>query len=423
MAYLEIEGRHSLKGTVEISGAKNAALPMLAATLLADGATTLENLPNLDDVRLFIRLIQELGAHVKMGDGRSLVVDASGLDSFEAPYELVSKMRASVLVLGPLVARMGRARVALPGGCAIGARPIDFHLKGLEAMGAKLKLDKGYVEARASRLSGARILFDIPSVTGTENLMMAAVLAKGQTVLENAAREPEVVALGEMLRRMGAKISGLGTETIAIEGVRGLKPAACSIIPDRIEAGTYLMAPGAAGGELTIKGVIPEHLASVIDKLRLSGLKIDTSKDSIMVKRRGRLQSVDVTTQPYPGFPTDLQAQIMVLMAIASGLSVITETIFENRFMHVAELRRLGADIRIKGRSAIVRGVKRLTGAPVKATDLRASACLVLAGLAAKGVTRVSRLSHLDRGYEKMEEKLSHVGARIKRIEDEGNHE
>ncbi len=417
MKQLEIKGGHALKGTVRISGAKNAALPMLAATLLAQGVFRLQDVPALEDVNTFIKLLEELGFKFER-DTYSLRVDSTGLSSHEAPYELVRMMRASVLVLGPLVARLGKARVALPGGCAIGARPIDFHLKGLELMGAKLKLREGYVDAKAKRLSGARIYFDIPSVTATENLMMAACLAKGKTVLENAAREPEVVALGRMLMEMGARIKGLGTETIIIEGVKGLSPVDWKIIPDRIEAGTYLMAVGAAGGQLVLENIVPGHLEAIMGKLREAGLVIDILDEAaVRVKKRGRLKSVDVKTLPYPGFPTDLQAQIMVLMATAGGLSVITETIFENRFMHVAELRRLGADIRIEGRSAIVRGVQSLIGAPVMATDLRASACLVLAGLAAKGKTTVAGLHHLNRGYEKMDEKLCAVGAKIRRIE------
>ncbi len=417
MEQLEIKGGHALKGSVRISGAKNAALPMLAATLLAQGMFRLRDVPSLEDVNTFIRLLEELGFTFDAGEDNQLAIDSSGLSSHEAPYELVRMMRASVLVLGPLVARLGKARVALPGGCAIGARPIDFHLKGLELMGAKLTLKEGYVDARARRLSGARIYFDIPSVTATENLMMAACLANGKTVLENAAREPEVVALGQMLQEMGANIRGLGTETVVIEGVRELKPVDWKIIPDRIEAGTYLMAVGAAGGQLILENVVPSHLEAIIGKLREAGLSIDVlDETTVKVRKRGRLKSVDVKTLPYPGFPTDLQAQIMVLMANAGGLSVITETIFENRFMHVAELRRLGADIRVEGRSAIVRGVPSLTGAPVMATDLRASACLVLAGLAAKGKTTVAGLNHLNRGYERMDEKLREAGARIRYV-------
>ncbi len=419
MEHIEIKGGHRLSGTVRISGAKNAALPILAATLLAPGKFQLHEVPQLEDVKIFLRLLQELGVKWERTSDHSLEIDSSGLKNFEAPYDLVRLMRASILVLGPLVARLGRARVALPGGCAIGARPIDLHLKGLELMGAKLKIKEGFVEAKAKRLNGATIYFDITSVTGTENLMMAASLAKGKTILENAAREPEVVALGELLLQMGAKIKGLGTDTITIEGSKELKAVDWTIIPDRIEAGTFLMAVGAAGGKLIIENCIPSHLDAVLEKLKNAGLKIDIiDKDKIGVQRRGKLKSIDIKTQPYPGFPTDLQAQIMVLMSIASGLSVITETIFENRFMHVAELRRLGADIKVEGRNAIVRGVSELTGAPVMATDLRASASLILAGLSAKGTTIIQGLNHLDRGYERIDKKLSAVGARIKRLKN-----
>ncbi|MGQ9499321.1 MAG: UDP-N-acetylglucosamine 1-carboxyvinyltransferase [Dissulfurimicrobium sp.] len=418
MDRLSIEGGHSLKGEVRISGAKNAALPVLAATILTGGPFHIDNCPRLRDIDTFLTLLKDLGVDIserKYEDKniRALHIDSSRLSSHEAPYDLVRTMRASILVLGPLIARTGKARISLPGGCAIGARPIDLHLKGLEKMGARLKLKEGYVEASASRLKGAEIYFDTTTVTGTENLMMAATLAKGKTVLKNAAREPEVTHLGEMLNLMGARISGLGTPTIIIEGVNDLRAVAWRIIPDRIEAGTYMMAVGAAGGELTVKDMRTEHLQAVISKLRCAGLQIEESEDQVFVRKKGRLQSVDIKTLPYPGFPTDLQAQMMVLMSIAEGLSVITETIFENRFMHVAELQRLGANIKIEGRSAIVRGVRELNGAPVMATDLRASASLVLAGLAARGKTMISRVYHLDRGYEEMEKKLSAVGAKI----------
>ncbi len=419
MDQLVIKGGRQLKGTIRVSGAKNAALPILAATLLTGGRFVLHNVPRLRDVFTFRRLLTDMGVKVEDSEGfqesSALVVDSSDLSSHEAPYDLVRTMRASILVLGPLVARSGKAKVSLPGGCAIGARPIDLHLKGLELMGAKLKLQEGYVEARARRLRGAQIYLDTPSVTGTENLMMAAVLAKGTSVIKNAAKEPEVVALGEMLNEMGARIRGVGTETVVIEGVKELSPVEWRIIPDRIEAGTFIMAAGAAGGELKVEDCRPDHLQAVISKLRCTGLQIDVQGRSISVSRKGRLKSVDIKTLPYPGFPTDLQAQIMVLMSLAGGLSVITETIFENRFMHVGELRRLGADIKVEGRSAIIRGVRELKGAPVMATDLRASACLVLAGLAAKGTTTISRVYHLDRGYEGIEKKLSLVGADITR--------
>ncbi len=421
MDQLTIEGGHRLRGNIRVSGAKNAALPVLAATLLTGGTFSIRNLPRLRDIYTFKRLLTDLGVTIEETDASTdrnapvLEVDSTSLKSYEAPYDLVRTMRASILVLGPLLARSGRARVSLPGGCAIGARPIDLHLKGLELMGARLKLREGYVDAKARRLKGAQIYLDIPSVTGTENLMMAASLAKGTTIIKNAAREPEIVSLGEMLNKMGAKIRGLGSDTLTIEGVDDLFPVDWEIMPDRIETGTFMMAVGASGGELILDGCMPDHLQAVISKLRSTGLKIDISGRSISVSKKGQLKSVDIKTAPYPGFPTDLQAQIMVLMALSGGLSVITETIFENRFMHVAELRRLGANINVEGRSAIIKGVKDLKGAPVMATDLRASACLVLAGLAAKGTTTISRVYHLDRGYEKIEEKLSRVGAKILR--------
>ncbi|NDY42577.1 UDP-N-acetylglucosamine 1-carboxyvinyltransferase [Dissulfurirhabdus thermomarina] len=423
MDRLVIEGGRPLKGRIRISGAKNAALPAMAAALLAGGEFRLRNVPDLRDIRTFSRLLENLGVRCRReaappGAGDEfevpdLVLDATTLTGHEAPYELVKTMRASVLVLGPLLARDGKARVSLPGGCAIGARPIDFHLRGLELMGAKLQLRAGYVEARASRLNGAQIYLDTPSVTGTENLMMAAATARGTTVIKNAAREPEVVSLGEMLQAMGARIHGLGTETVVIEGVSALSPVTWTIIPDRIEAGTYIMAVGTAGGEVEIENARPDHLPAALAKLRATGLQIEVDGRCIRVRRSGRLRGVDMKTLPYPGFPTDLQAQLMAVVSLADGMSVLTETIFENRFMHVAELNRLGADIRIEGRSAIVRGVKELLGAPVMATDLRASASLVLAGLAARGRTTVSRIYHLDRGYWRMEEKLAAVGARI----------
>lgn len=424
MEQLVIEGGHSLKGVIRISGAKNAALPALAATLLAGGEFEIRNLPELRDIRTFLSLLEGLGVTnspeaQEPGKGRRVVLNTTSISNHEAAYDLVRTMRASVLILGPLLARTGAARISLPGGCAIGARPIDFHLKGLEHMGARLTLKAGYVEAKASRLTGAEIYFDVPSVTGTENLMMAASLARGKTTLKNAAREPEVAALGQMLQAMGARIQGLGSSVIEIEGVKELKPVSWEIISDRIETGTYLMAAGAAGGELRLQNACPEYLEAVIAKLREIGLEIESKGQELWVRRKRRLKSADVTTLPYPGFPTDLQAQFMLLMAISEGLSVITETIFENRFMHVPELNRLGADIRVDGRSAIVRGVKELTAAPVMATDLRASACLVLAGLAAKGKTTISRIYHLDRGYEHMEKKLAGAGARIQRIRAE----
>jgi len=417
MDVLKIEGKNHLKGKVSISGAKNAALPALAATILCGGNFNITNIPNLKDIITFLELLKELGAETDQ-DGISqnkLTVNTLKLTGYEANYELVRTMRASVLVLGPLMSRFGRARISLPGGCAIGARPINLHLKGLELMGAKLQLKEGYVEAKCSRLKGAEIYFDNVTVTGTENLMMAGVCAKGKSILKNAAREPEVVFLGDILLQMGAKIKGLGTSTIEIEGVKELIPVDIKIIPDRVETGTYIMAVGACGGEITIENSQPMYLQAVFAKLREMGLVIEEHDSSVFVRKKVTLQSVDVKTMPYPGFPTDLQAQLMVLLAISNGLGVINETIFENRFMHVAELQRMGADIRVEGNRAIVKGVKELTGAPVMATDLRASACLVIAGLSAKGKTSISRIYHLDRGYEKMEDKLSEIGAKITR--------
>ena len=418
MERLVIKGGNRLKGKVKISGAKNAALPILAATLLSENTCEILNVPLLEDIKIFISLLHELGIETNTSfenSVSSVTVDASSLRGYEAPHELVRLMRASILVLGPLMARIGRARVSMPGGCAIGNRPINLHLKGLELMGAEYEVSSGFVDVKAKELKGAHIYLDFPSVTGTENLLMAAVLARGTTVIENAAREPEIADLAKMLKSMGARISGEGSDTLRIEGVRYLDGTRWSIIPDRIETGTYIMAAGAAGGTLEITDAVPSHLESAIAKLRAAGMKIDCYGNSIFVKSSGRLKSVDVITQPYPGFPTDLQAQFMVLMCLAGGLSVITENIFENRFMHVAELKRLGADIKIEGRSAIIRGVKKLTGAPVQATDLRASACLVLAGLAAEGTTEITEIFHLDRGYENMEVKLGNLGADIKR--------
>ncbi len=419
-----IKGGVPLHGEVRISGAKNAALPLIAATLLAPGWHQLHNVPDLRDTRTILALLKTFGL-VWERAGNTLRINSSGLAGHEASYDLVKTMRASVLVLGPLLARLGRARVSLPGGCAIGARPIDFHLQGFRKMGAILELEQGYVEARVNGgLCGATIYFDIPSVTGTENILMAAATARGTTVIKNAAREPEVANLVDMLVAMGARIKGRGSERLTVQGVTELRPAEISVIPDRIEAGTYLIAAAATGGEVTVTNCRPGHLPSLIEKLRSAGLLLVKGKDWIRISgpettpgstRAGSLGSVDIKTQPYPGFPTDLQAQIMALMTLASGLSVITETIFENRFMHVAELQLLGADIRVNGNSAIVKGGSRLLGAPVMATDLRASACLVVAGLAARGETEISRIYHLERGYENLVEKLSGLGAAIRR--------
>ncbi len=416
MEKLLIKGGISLKGEVKISGAKNAALPIMTASILAPGENTMSRIPNLMDVKTMGKLLSNMGAGFSYKDG-SVTINTSAIGSFEAPYELVKTMRASVLVLCPLVARFGRARVSLPGGCAIGARPINLHLMGLEKMGAKIQLQSGYVIAKANRLKGASIYFDTITVTGTENLMMAAALAKGTTVLENAAREPEVVDLANCLIAMGAKIHGAGNSVIEIEGVDELKPAGnYEIIPDRIETGTFMAIAGITGGDLILKNCKPEHLDAVIMKLKDTGVVFKQTKKGLRVIGTERLSAKDAKTIPYPGFPTDMQAQFMAMMAIAKGASVIKETVFENRFMHVAELKRMGADISIEGGTATVKGVERLKGAPVMATDLRASASLVVAALCAEGETTIHRIYHLDRGYEKMDEKLRHVGADIKRV-------
>jgi len=412
-----IEGGVPLNGEVAISGAKNAALPLLASTLLAAGRHTLFNVPRLRDIHTMQRLLGHMGVRCEWNHG--LELDTAQIDRTEAPYDLVKTMRASVLVLGPLVARYGRARVSLPGGCAIGARPINLHLSGLERMGAAIELDEGYVIARSKRLRGATISFDQVTVTGTENLMMAATLAAGRTILENAAREPEVTALAEYLTKMGAKIEGAGTPVVVIDGVDQLSPSSHTVIPDRIEVGTYLVAAGITGGRLTLSPCRLDHLEAVLRKLEATGMTVTTRGDAVVeAAGSGAIWSLDMKTWPFPGFPTDMQAQYMALMALGSGVSVIAEQIFENRFMHVSELQRLGADIRLDGRTAVVKGVRQLSGAPVMATDLRASASLVLAGLAATGRTEVSRIYHLDRGYERLEQKLAAVGARIKRVRE-----
>lgn len=415
MEKLIIEGGVSLKGEVTIGGAKNAALPIMAASILSSGENIISNVPNLKDITTMGTLLARLGVDFHIED-RQIFLKTDNINSVEAPYDLVKTMRASVLVLGPLVARMGEANVSLPGGCAIGARPINLHLMGLKKMGAEIELSGGYIRVQAKKLRGASIYFDIPTVTGTENLMMAATLADGVTVLENTAMEPEVVDLANALVSMGANIEGANTSVIRIKGVNSLKPFNYSIIPDRIETGTFLVAAGITRGEIKIKGCNFSHLDSIIIKLREAGLTINQEGDGIMVKGPDRLNPLDIKTMPYPGFPTDMQAQFMALMSIADGTSLITESIFENRFMHVGELRRMGADIKVEGTTATVRGVPSLTGAPVMATDLRASASLVLAGLVAKGTTVVDRVYHLDRGYEKIEEKLKPLGARAKRI-------
>ena len=410
-----VEGGHYLEGDVIISGAKNAALPILVSALLTDGWNEFKNVPSLKDIESTKQLLQHLGASVE-GHDDIVRINAAGLNNPEAPYELVRKMRASILVLGPLVARLKRARVSLPGGCAIGARPINLHLKGLSLMGAAIELEHGYVEVKADRLIGADIYFDIPSVTGTENLMMAAALAEGTTTLRNSAREPEIVALAEVLNQMGAKIEGAGTSVIRIHGTDRLEPTHFTIIPDRIEAGTFMVAAALTGGKITICDCEPAHLEACIHKLKLTGANIKIDGKRITVAGGDQINSIDVKTQPFPGFPTDMQAQFMVLMTVANGLSVIAETIFENRFIHVSELHRMGADIQCTGNTAVVRGISQLSAAPVMATDLRASASLILAGLVAKGVTEVNRVYHLDRGYQAIEEKFAHIGAAIRRV-------
>jgi UDP-N-acetylglucosamine 1-carboxyvinyltransferase len=408
-----IYGGEKLQGEVFISGAKNAALPIMLSSLLTEGWNTFHNVPDLMDIKTTQKLLRSLGVEI---EGVSpMRINARGLNNCEASYELVKTMRASILVLGPLVARMGMARVSLPGGCAIGARPVNLHIKALEDLGAKVSLKDGYVEAKAKRLKGKTIYFDIPTVTGTENIMMAAALAKGTTQLKNTAKEPEIVNLAEVLTAMGAKIQGAGTDTIVIEGVDRLNPVEADVIPDRIEAGTYMIAAGMTGGNILIKGANPYHLESLITKLRDTGMEISITSEGIRVIGNKTINSVDIKTLPYPGFPTDLQAQMMAFMTIGRGLSVITETVFENRFMHAGELMRMGADIRIQGNSAVVRGVPTLKGAQVMATDLRASASLILAGLAAEGKTELSRVYHIDRGYQEIEKKLSALGADIKR--------
>jgi UDP-N-acetylglucosamine 1-carboxyvinyltransferase len=412
MDKIVVEGGKRLTGTVAISGAKNAALPILVSALLTDGVCTFTNVPDLQDIRSILLLLESLGARV-VADGHTIKIDAATLAASEAPYDLVRKMRASILVLCPLVARLGHARVSLPGGCAIGARPINLHLKGLERLGAAIDIRHGYVEARAHRLKGADIYFDTVTVTGTENIMMAAALAEGVTVLRNAAREPEVVALAEVLMGMGADIQGAGTSVVTINGVEELRPTTFEIIPDRIEAGTFMAAAALTGGDVTLTHCQPDHLSAVSDKLQQAGVVIRSQGTSLRVTADKAIASVDVRTQTYPGFPTDMQAQFMVLMSCAEGQSIIKETIFENRFIHVSELRRLGADITISGDTAVVRGVKALFGAPVMASDLRASASLVLAGLVAEGLTEINRVYHIDRGYEQIEEKMRQIGAAI----------
>src|SRR5215831_9846780 len=416
MDKLLIEGGHPLAGEVRVSGAKNAALPIFSAALLTSEPLVLTNVPRLNDVRTMQALLTQMGVKVTEGGTGEIVLDAGRIDWPLAPYELVKTMRASILALGPLIARTGEARVSLPGGCAIGLRPVDQHVKGLEAMGAEIDLTHGYINARATRLKGTTFVFDVVTVTGTENLLMAATLAEGVTTLENAAREPEVVDLAQCLIAMGARITGAGTDRVVIEGVPRLHGATHPIMPDRIETGTFLVAAAATGGDVVVTGVRPDSLAAIVDKLREAGVDLAAEATQIRVRRNGALHAANVRTAPFPAFPTDMQAQFMALATRADGASMITETIFENRMMHVQELNRLGADIEVEGNTAIVRGVPALTGANVMATDLRASACLVIAGLVADGATTIDRIYHLDRGYERIEEKLSMLGAQIRRV-------
>ena len=417
MDKLQITGGVPLEGEVRISGAKNATLPILAGALLADDPVVVANVPHLKDVTTTVELLGRMGATVTIDERMRIEVEGSTLKECFAPYELVKTMRASILVLGPLVARFGRADISLPGGCAIGARPVNIHIAGLQAMGADITIDGGYIRARADRLHGARLVLDTVTVTGTENLMMAATLADGETIIENAAREPEVIDLANFLIAMGAKIQGAGTDKIVIQGVERLRGTTYDVLPDRIEAGTYLVAGAITRGHVRVKNVRPDHLDAVLAKLEEAGATIGVGDNWIEVDMRGRRpKAVDVRTAPYPAFPTDMQAQFAALNTVASGVGTIIETIFENRFMHMLEMRRLGAEIRLEGNTAIIRGVERLTAAPVMATDLRASASLVLAGLVAEGRTDIERIYHIDRGYEAIEEKLAQLGAQIKRV-------
>ena len=417
MKKLTIQGGRSLSGEVHISGSKNAALSIIAASIMTEERVFLENIPHLEDITTMIRLIAGMGVSITLADDNKLILDSSRVGNFLAPYDLVKTMRASILVLGPLIARFGEASVSLPGGCAIGARPVNLHLDGLKAMGADIEIHEGYICARAKKLKGAHFSFNPISVTGTANIMTAAVLAEGQSILENAAIEPEVISLGEFLIKMGAKIKGLGTRKIIIDGVNKLHSVEHTIIPDRIEAGTFLVAAAITKGNVLLKKTQPEHLQSVLDLLNQTGALIVVEENKIELNMKQKnIKPVDFTTQPYPGIPTDIQAQFMVLNTIARGNSIVVETIFENRFMHVLELQRMGADISLSGNTAYITGVKRLQSAPVMATDLRASAALVLAGLVADGETRIDRIYHIDRGYECIEEKLTLLGAKVTRI-------
>ena len=417
MNKLLIRGGKPLDGEIRSSGAKNAVLPMMAASLLADSPVTIENVPHLQDVTTTMELLGRMGATLTVGDQMSVEVDTTTVDTLEAPYDLVRTMRASILVLGPMLARFKKARVSLPGGCAIGTRPVDIHLKGLEALGADVRVEGGYIETSAEQLVGARVVLDQVTVTGTENLMMAAVFAKGETVLENAAREPEVVDLANFLNAMGADVRGAGSDVIRIHGVERLQGVRYRVLPDRIETGTYLVAAAMTRGRILVRDTRPELLDAVLAKLEQAGAEIETGEDWIRLDMHGRRpKAVDIRTAPHPGFPTDMQAQFVAMNAVAEGTSTVVETIFENRFMHVQEIQRMGADIHIEGNTAVIRGVESLSGAPIMATDLRASASLVLAGLVARGETLVNRIYHIDRGYESIEEKLSRLGAHIQRI-------
>ena len=417
MDKLIITGGTTLNGEIRISGAKNAALPILAASLLADDVVTIRNVPHLHDITTTMELLGRMGVDLTIGEKLEIEVNPTTIKELFAPYELVKTMRASILVLGPLVAKYGKAEVSLPGGCAIGSRPVNLHIHGLEAMGAKVTVENGYIKAEAKRLKGASLVLDIVTVTGTENLMMAATLADGTTVIENAAREPEVVDLANCLNSMGARVSGAGTDTITIEGVENLTGTTYTVLPDRIETGTYLVAAAITGGKIKVKDTDPKYLDAVLAKLREAGAEIECGDDWITLDMKGkRPKGVDLTTAPYPAFPTDMQAQFSALNAVAEGTSTITETVFENRFMHIQELDRMGANIKLQGNTAIISGVEGLTGAPVMATDLRASASLVLAGLVATGETVVERIYHIDRGYQLIEEKLQQLGANIRRV-------
>jgi UDP-N-acetylglucosamine 1-carboxyvinyltransferase len=417
MAKILISGGEPLHGEVGISGAKNAVLPILASCLLADEPVAISNVPHLHDVTTFIELLGQMGTQLVLDDRMKMHVDPRSTDKYFAPYDLVRTMRASILVLGPLVARFGEAEVSLPGGCAIGSRPVDQHIRGLQALGAEVVVENGYIKAKAKRLKGARIAMDMVTVTGTENIMMAAVLAQGTTIIENAAQEPEVVDLAHCLIAMGAQIEGAGTSTLVIHGVERLHGAEYEVLPDRIETGTFLVGAAMTGGKVRARNARADTLDAVLSKLEEAGAQISTGPDWIELDMRGRRpKAVNITTAPYPAFPTDMQAQFTALNCVAEGVGVITETVFENRFMHALELQRLGADIRLEGNTAIIKGVEKMSGAPIMATDLRASACLVLAGLVAEGDTTVDRVYHIDRGYENIEEKLGVLGAKIRRL-------